>query len=420
MVRDDLYATAPMLFRCPISLDVMRSPVSLCTGVTYDRSSIQPWLDSGNNTCPATMQVLSSTDLVPNLTLQHLIDVWSGSLRVDSLGSPQPAAPASFTLLTAEQALSLTRTLTTSTSDALEDSLSKIYRFGRDSEENSRFLAEIDGFACNLLGLLRNSGEAARRSLGAIEMIVSVTEMVLSRMENRHILISPGLKSNLEWLKSLSSLIQRGSLASKIASVKIVELFAVNTETKLAIASNEGLLKQLLSLLSPAAFQALVEASLSCLITLSKPRRVKVTLVALEPVGKLSRLLSSENSTAAVVEKTLKLLEAVSSCTEGRWAMCGGGGQCVELVLQRALKVSSEATERSITILWSLCYLFGDMRAREVLARGNGLTRILMVMQCNCSPAVRQMAGDLVKQLGSNPECRLSGYDTKTTHIMPF
>lgn len=58
MVSEDQYNIAvPSFFRCPISLDLMKSPVSLCTGVTYDRSSIQRWLDGGNNTCPATMQV---------------------------------------------------------------------------------------------------------------------------------------------------------------------------------------------------------------------------------------------------------------------------------------------------------------------------------------------------------------------------
>ncbi|KAG0483548.1 hypothetical protein HPP92_011632 [Vanilla planifolia] len=70
----------PSFFLCPISLEVMRSPVSLCTGITYDRSSIQRWLDSGNNICPATMQPLLSTDLVPNLTLRRLINIWSSSL----------------------------------------------------------------------------------------------------------------------------------------------------------------------------------------------------------------------------------------------------------------------------------------------------------------------------------------------------
>jgi len=58
-------------FRCPISLDVMKFPINLSTGVTYDRSSIQRWLDNGNNTCPATMQVLQTKEFVPNRTLQR-------------------------------------------------------------------------------------------------------------------------------------------------------------------------------------------------------------------------------------------------------------------------------------------------------------------------------------------------------------
>ncbi|EAY94083.1 hypothetical protein OsI_15858 [Oryza sativa Indica Group] len=81
----------PSFFRCPISLDVMRSPVSLCTGVTYDRASIQRWLDSGNTTCPATMLPLPSTDLVPKLTLRSLISHWSSS------SSPATSGDASVT-----------------------------------------------------------------------------------------------------------------------------------------------------------------------------------------------------------------------------------------------------------------------------------------------------------------------------------
>ncbi|KAM2637967.1 hypothetical protein EV1_022396 [Malus domestica] len=37
--RDHFYITVPNLFRCPISMDVMCSPVSFCTGVTYEFES---------------------------------------------------------------------------------------------------------------------------------------------------------------------------------------------------------------------------------------------------------------------------------------------------------------------------------------------------------------------------------------------
>ncbi|KAA8515202.1 hypothetical protein F0562_018381 [Nyssa sinensis] len=66
----------PHLFRCPISLDLFTDPVTLCTGQTYDRSSIEKWLAAGNLTCPVTMQKLHDPSIVPNHTLRHLIDRW--------------------------------------------------------------------------------------------------------------------------------------------------------------------------------------------------------------------------------------------------------------------------------------------------------------------------------------------------------
>jgi hypothetical protein len=151
MVRDDLYITVPSFFKCPISLDLMKSPVSLCTGVTYDRSSIQRWLDSGNNTCPATMQVLQSKEFIPNRTLQRLIQIWSDSARnhrVDSAESPLRSAPSP------EQLQDLIKDL-----DHNSESFSKIVCFARESEENRKFLARMDGFIVTLVEFLGNAGD---------------------------------------------------------------------------------------------------------------------------------------------------------------------------------------------------------------------------------------------------------------------
>ncbi|KAL8155611.1 hypothetical protein AgCh_000849 [Apium graveolens] len=46
--------TFPADFRCSISLDLMRDPVVVSMGQTYDHSSINLWLESGHNTCPKT------------------------------------------------------------------------------------------------------------------------------------------------------------------------------------------------------------------------------------------------------------------------------------------------------------------------------------------------------------------------------
>eukprot|EP00268_Persea_americana_P038728 TRINITY_DN3833_c0_g1_i1.p1 TRINITY_DN3833_c0_g1~~TRINITY_DN3833_c0_g1_i1.p1 ORF type:complete len:700 (-),score=125.22 TRINITY_DN3833_c0_g1_i1:409-2508(-) len=63
----------PEDFRCPISLELMTDPVIITTGQTYDRSSIQKWLKAGNLSCPKTGEKLKSTELIPNLALQNLI-----------------------------------------------------------------------------------------------------------------------------------------------------------------------------------------------------------------------------------------------------------------------------------------------------------------------------------------------------------
>ncbi|XP_047323870.1 U-box domain-containing protein 19-like [Impatiens glandulifera] len=60
--------------RCPISLEIMADPVTLCTGHTYDRSSISKWLSNNvKPTCPKTAQLLTRKTLLPNLNLKRLI-----------------------------------------------------------------------------------------------------------------------------------------------------------------------------------------------------------------------------------------------------------------------------------------------------------------------------------------------------------
>ncbi|KAM3737880.1 hypothetical protein ACB098_09G090000 [Castanea mollissima] len=75
-------AAIPPDFRCPISLDLMRDPVVVATGQTYDRDSIKLWIESGHATCPKTGQTLAHTELVPNLGLKNLIAMWCREQKI--------------------------------------------------------------------------------------------------------------------------------------------------------------------------------------------------------------------------------------------------------------------------------------------------------------------------------------------------
>ncbi|KAJ9171537.1 hypothetical protein P3X46_014893 [Hevea brasiliensis] len=67
----------PSFFICPISLQIMKDPVTISTGMTFDRESIQKWLFSYNHiTCPITKQPLSDFSLIPNSNLLRLIQSW--------------------------------------------------------------------------------------------------------------------------------------------------------------------------------------------------------------------------------------------------------------------------------------------------------------------------------------------------------
>ncbi|PRQ42735.1 putative aminoacyltransferase, E1 ubiquitin-activating enzyme [Rosa chinensis] len=72
----------PADFRCPISLELMRDPVAVATGQTYDRESIKLWIESGHNTCPKTGQTLAHTNLIPNRALKNLIAMWCREQRI--------------------------------------------------------------------------------------------------------------------------------------------------------------------------------------------------------------------------------------------------------------------------------------------------------------------------------------------------
>ncbi|PNX63521.1 E3 ubiquitin-protein ligase pub23-like protein, partial [Trifolium pratense] len=94
-------------FLCPISLQLMKDPVTVSTGITYDRQSIEKWLfSSQNQTCPVTKQQLTHDDdndliiLTPNHTLRRLIQAWctiNTSYGIQRI--PTPKAPTTKSLI---------------------------------------------------------------------------------------------------------------------------------------------------------------------------------------------------------------------------------------------------------------------------------------------------------------------------------
>ncbi|XP_022884499.1 U-box domain-containing protein 27-like [Olea europaea var. sylvestris] len=437
MVRNDLYISVPSYFRCPISLDVMKSPVSLCTGVTYDRTSIQRWLDGGNNTCPATMQVLQTKELVPNYTLQRLIKIWteSDSVRTRPVNVQPTHQPSS---LTEDQVRQLINQLENELQKIVKDSsfqvhtipsrISRLILYAKEVEENGKFLASAGARLLPLL-IAALGNKQLVKDLEVLEKFVQFCNIILQqpvktdsaeRLSN-----SPStskIDSGKDFKSSMIMGLSQGRSGLRIAIAKLLEITSnLYLEVKILISEDDQIYSELLRLISSLDYNPdAMDSSLSCLICLALAKQNRAKIVRNGGVGVLAKALSESELSVPSTEKLLKLLEMVSTCKEGRVEICRNE-ICVEAIVKKVLKVSNVATEHAVTILWSLCCLFGDKKAQECVTKSNGMAKILVLMQSNCSGAVRQMSSDLLKIFRyKSKSCFLSCYDTKTTHIMPF
>ena len=83
-IFDEFRDTAPVTFICPLARTIMIDPVIDREGNSYDRTSIEEWLNSGNNVSPLTLQPLTRADLATNRALRDAIEQYvreRGGLR---------------------------------------------------------------------------------------------------------------------------------------------------------------------------------------------------------------------------------------------------------------------------------------------------------------------------------------------------
>ncbi|KAL1533484.1 U-box domain-containing protein 28-like [Salvia divinorum] len=398
--REELSVTVPNLFRCPISMDVMKSPVSLCTGVTYDRSSIEKWLALGHKTCPATMQTLPSTLTTPNLTLRRLIQLW--------LSHTDPTqAPPSCAVSKQEAAVIIKGEV-----DAA--SLEKLIDFMKASEGNLKFVAHSSSAIPRFVEFFAESDEIRIR-----ELIVEVFDLISSENGARERL-NELILNCADCLSSFATVLRKGNTESKVKSAKILELIALNPESEHRIADEPGVLQNLFNLTAAENDTSAVEAGLSALLAVATSRPARKDLIRFGIVRTVGRILSTPDPARGVVERALAVLETVATCTEGRGAIAEKG-ECVAEIVKRLMKCSGAATEHGIAVVWSVCCLARDELAQETVAGVNGLTKVLVVMQSDCSASTRQMCRELVKVLrAKSSKSNLAPYETRTTHIAPY
>ncbi|XP_068470575.1 U-box domain-containing protein 26-like [Phaseolus vulgaris] len=379
--------TIPPLFRCPISLDLLEDPVTLCTGQTYDRSNIEKWLAAGNLTCPVTMQKLHDPSIVPNHTLRHLIDQW---LQLGPLFDP--ANPETSTI---DSLASLKRNLESHES-SLENKLQALRKISLLSDEycsfNKSCFLQLD-FLPLLLELVFGT-QVSINHMNFIELALCCIQkfLPLGSLEPLN-MIKDGSK-----LAMFVLLIEKGTNSVKTSLCRVIESASSSSETEdlcYILGNSPKLVHEIVQVVNQN-YQVSGDAikAISALCSFQSNRESLVRGGAIEGI---MRYISSERRTMApLAVRTVEKLMALETAKVALVNHPNGVGTLVNMVF----KVSDqECSESAVEVLLVVCGEFE--RARETAIESGVLTRLLLLLQSQSSNKTKSKARLLLKLLRS-------------------
>ncbi|XP_062096417.1 U-box domain-containing protein 26-like [Humulus lupulus] len=383
--------TVPHLFRCPITLELFKDPVTLSTGQTYDRSSIEKWLAAGNLTCPVTMQKLHDPTMVPNHTLRHLIDRWlqmghqfdhEDLVIIDSVAAIKHSLESHDT--TFETKLQL---------------LENIRVLSQESSSRS-CLIQL-GFLPFLLELAfgrveaKISEEYAKFVEQALLCVLKL--LPFCELESLNILLQ---ESKFE---SFLFLFKHGSSLVKMNICQLIETTSASSETnelRSMLGKKRELLHEMVQLVHQNCEAS--DAGIKALWTLlSSPELNQETLITEGVVdGLVSYISSSERRESKSFEPlAMAILEKLLALDSAKEALVSNPNGITTLV-KKIFRVSNhEGSENAVGSLMAVCY--GSLQAREEAIGDGVLTQLLLLLQSQCSGRTKTKARMLLRLLRS-------------------
>ncbi|KAJ6760137.1 WDSAM1 PROTEIN [Salix purpurea] len=406
----------PNQFVCPISLDLMKDPVSLSSGITYDRESIESWLDGGNFTCPVTNQVLRSFDQIPNHSLRKMIQDWGVANRSYGVERiPTPRVPVSgiqvsellFILEDSVESLNGRRCL---------ELVQKVKKWGSESERDrlcvvangaiTVFSAAFDAFARD---------DSFETNANLLEEILSSMKWMfpLSQLHSldHHTEAAQARLGSRDSLRCLVWLLKCGDLSAKKDSmIALKELVSSDQKHAEALAAIEEASEVLFRLVKEPICPAITRSSLMVIFHLvsspssSTSMAIRSELVKMGLVSLLLELtVDSERSTS---ETALGVFDMLCDCEEGK-EEAYRNALTFPVLVKKILRVSELATQFSVSAIWKLGRHENEREKVNIFlaeALQVGIfQKLVLLLQLGCGSVTKEKATDLLKTM--NP-CR--------------
>jgi hypothetical protein len=390
MVEELESIEVPPVFICPISLDPMQDPVTLCTGQTYERYNILKWFSLGHCTCPTTMQELWDDTVTPNKTMQQLIYSWFSQKFLATKKRSEDVQGRAIELL---------------------DNLKKVK--GQAKVQTLKELRQVvAAHSTARKAVLDNCGTVLVTSFLGPFTTHAVGSEAVGILVNLD--LDYATKSNLRQPARISlmvDMLNEGSIETKINCTRLMEMLMEGNDFEHENMSSLRLLVGLLRLVKDKKHPNGLLAGLGLLKSICSHESVRGSVVSIGTVPPLVELLPSLNNEC--LELALYILDVLSSIPEGRLALkvCAN---TIPNVVKLLMRVSETCTRLALSILWAVCMLAPE--ECTALAVEAGLAaKLLLVIQSACNPVLKQQSVELLKLCSLNytstifiSECKLT------------
>ena len=355
-------------FKCPISLEIMSDPVILTSGHTFDRASIQRWIDAGHRTCPITKLPLpENPSLIPNHALRSLISNFT--LLSPPKSQPYPEPQTLISKLTSASA----------SFDSKFNSLDQLTRLSKRDSAFRRKITE-SGAVSAVLNCIGSSKNLILR-----EKSLSLLLNLSLDDDNKVGLVAEGA------IGLVVEALQIGSADSRAVAATILTSLAVVEVNKATIGAYPYAIRALVSLLRDGKVREKKEAATALYALCSFPdNRRRAAQCGAVPI-----LIGIADSG---LERAVEVLGLLGKSKEGRDAMERVNG--FVRVLVRVLKNgSSRGIEYALLTLDSLCCYSEEMC---VEAKREGVLELCMGLLEDENEKIKRKASSLVQVLRGN------------------
>ncbi|KAE9600213.1 hypothetical protein Lal_00045482 [Lupinus albus] len=414
-VKQNVEVIVPNHFMCPISLDLMKDPVTLSTGITYDRQNVEKWFDEGNCTCPVTYQIVRNLDMTPNHSLRILTQDWCVENKQHGVERiPTPRIPVSrFDV--AELLIQVKASARGLDQYGCLELVHKMKRLGNEMERNKRCIVENGAPGALASAFDAFANDSIERNVNVLEEILSALNWMFPlKLEAHKYLGSKASLTCMVWF-----LKQQGLSGKEKSIVTLKELLSFGDEKHVeALSEIEGVCELLVEFINKRISPTITKASMRVvwyLVSSSSPcsDKMKLAFVELDLVSSLlDILIESEKS---LCEKALAIFESLCSIEQGR-EKGYSNYLTVPLLVKKILRVSALTTEYCISSIWKMCKLGEKDDEKRVIVEAfhvGAFQKILLVLQVGCGDKIKEKATELLKLMNpyrAHLECIDSDY----------